>query len=97
MDHVKEVTVLLIAGFFGSLTRLVLNPEPHWRRWLVRFIVGVSCAVFLGGVVSQLIAKTLDLQEMERIFSASGFICGMTAEQLIEKIQNKMDSRALNK
>lgn len=92
LDHVREVTVLFIAGFFGSLVRLVLNPEPRWQRWLVRFIIGISCAIFLGGVVSEAIAKAFSLKDVEQLLSASGFICGVLAEQLLEKMQTKMNT-----
>lgn len=92
LDHTKELTVLFIAGFFGSLVRLVLNPEPRWQRWLVRFTVGVSCAVFLGGVASEAIAKAFSLKDMEQLLSASGFICGVLAEQMLEKMQARMNT-----
>lgn len=90
IEEPKEVVVLLVSGFFGSLARLILSPEKCIKRWLVRFVVGVSCAVFLGGFIGQLLSNWFHVPATETI-AASGFLVGVTAERLIELVQSRIE------
>ena len=91
IDDTKEVAVLMVAGFFGSLARLVLSPEQCWKRWAIRFVVGISCAVCLGGFMGQLLAKWFSVPASETA-AASGFVVGVTAEQLIQLFQARIEA-----
>jgi len=86
----KTVTVLLIAGFCGSLVRLVLYPEVHWKRWVGRFVVGILSAVFLGGLIGHLIHEWFNLEDAIISSAASGFIVGSAAEQFHDLVLRKI-------
>ncbi len=81
-DH-HDLATLASAGFFGTLTRLVLKPEKSWQRWLAQFVAGISSAVFLGGLVGQF----LDAGAWG--FAASGFVIGTASEQAIALAQRR--------
>ena len=89
IDNSKDVIVLVAGGFFGSLAKLVLSPEQDWRRWLVRFVVGVSSAVFLGGFVGQLLMQWFEVPARETL-AAAGFLVGVSCEQLISMLQARL-------
>ena len=92
----KSTLVLLVSGFFGTLVRLVLAPEKSWKKWLSRFVVGISSAVFLGGLIGHLITKWLDLsgdvEGQSWAIAASGFIVGTAAEQVLANIQKRISN-----
>jgi len=83
-----EVKTLLIAGFFGSLVRVLIKFPKSWKQWCVQMSVGVICAVFLGRVVGMIIGDWTG--DMSSSLSAAGFIIGTAAEQIIAKIQKKV-------
>lgn len=88
MDNVPdEVKTLLVAGFFGSLVRILLKQERRWQRWIVQMIVGVLSAVFLGQIVGGLIAQWTGAPGAS--LSAAGFIIGTAAEQVIASLQKR--------
>lgn len=90
----KTTVLLMIAGIFGSLVRLTLNPEPSWQRWALRFFVGISCAVFLGGLIGHLMVKWFDLSGESEAWAiaAAGFITGTSSEQVLDFIMRRMES-----
>lgn len=88
----KEITLLFLAGFFGSLVRLILTPDKNWHGWVVRFIVGISSAVFLGGFLGDLLVTWGKVPESPNTFAAAGFLVGVTSEQIIAAIQGKLKS-----
>ena len=96
MEDLRETATLVIAGFFGSLVRLMLAPPERWQRWVARFIVGVSSAVFLGPPVGHMIAKWSGL-DASGTLPAAGFLTGVTAEQLIVYIQSKLSNAEVPK
>lgn len=84
----EEMKTLMTAGFFGSLVRVLLQPEKKWQRWLVQMIVGVASAVFLGQVFGVMIAKLTGAPGAS--IAAAGFIIGTAAEQVIAWLQKRL-------
>ena len=80
----EQMRVLLAGGFFGTLTKLLLRPEKSWRSWLAQFVVGISCAVFLGGLVG----RWLDAGPAG--FAAVAYVFGSAAEQALAVAQSKL-------
>lgn len=90
MDWIThEIRALLAGGIFGSVVRVILNPDRAWQRWLVQVFVGVTAAVFLGQVVGHLIIAMIGKDGATAAYSAAGFLIGTTAEKSIEKLQKK--------
>jgi len=83
IDMDETTKTLLIGGFFGSLSRLLLWPEKSWKAWVVQFVVGISAAVFLGGLVGHWMGGG------PLAFSAAAYTIGTCAEKVIEKAQRK--------
>ena len=82
MDN-ETIKVLLTGGFFGSLTRLLLKPEGSWKAWIAQLIVGISCAVFLGGLAGQAINSGM------AGYMASAYVIGSAGEQALAILQAK--------
>lgn len=87
LSFADDVKTLLIAGFFGSLVRVLLRPERRWQLWLVQMVVGVSSAVFLGQVFGGLIGQWTGSPGAS--LSAAGFLIGTAAEQVIACLQKR--------
>ena len=73
--------ILIAGGFFGALTKLLLRPEKSWRSRISQLIVGVLCAVFLGGLV----AKWLNAGPAG--LAAAAYVIGSAAEQALGAAQ----------
>jgi hypothetical protein len=84
-----EIKTLLASGVFGSVVRILLNPDKEWQKWIVQAFVGVSAAVFLGQVVGHLIIQVVGDTGATGAYSAAGFLIGTAAEKAIEKLQHK--------
>jgi len=74
---------LAIAGAFGSLVRLILFPEKSALRWLSQVVVGIICAVYLGGGLAEILG--FDNKGMLML----AFLTGTTAEKALAKVQSK--------
>lgn len=81
---IREAVELLIAGFFGSLVRLVLeSPPDSWTRWAAQVFVGLCCAVFIGGLFAHL------TNAGSYGYLAWGFVVGSLGERALKKLQDK--------
>lgn len=80
----KEIIELIIAGFFGSLVRLVLDPpKDSWTRWAAQVFVGLCCAVFIGGMFAHF------TNAGDYGFLAWGFVIGSMGEKALKKVQDR--------
>ncbi len=83
-ENSSELKELLAGGFFGSLTRLLLKPENGWKQWLSQFVVGISAAVFLGGMVGHWIGAG------PAGYASAAYVIGTAAEKTLELFQKKL-------
>ena len=74
---------LAVSGILGSLARLIIAPEDNWRRWVAQLIVGMLCAVFLGGLAAHF------LNAGPSGLLACGFVFGSLGEHGLKVAQNK--------
>lgn len=84
VHNAEQMKALICGGFFGSIVKLTLHPEKRWSIWLSQFIVGILCAVFIGGLLAHWLGAG------HYGFSAVGFIIGTAAEQFLAITQRKL-------
>lgn len=89
-SHPDEMKILFTSGLFGSLVKLLLHPEKRWQRWVVQFAVGVIAAVFLGGILGDLIMKITGSDSIMHGYAAAGFTIGNAAERAIAVLQDRV-------
>lgn len=85
----EEIRALLTGGTFGTVVRILLNPDKEWKKWIVQAFVGVSAAVFLGGVITHLIIMAIGPAGADAAGYAAGYLIGTGAEKAIEKLQKR--------
>ena len=92
METERKALFLLASGLAGSLVKVVLNPEPSLARLTSRMIVGVLAAVFLGGLISQVIINIFKIPASDGLHAicAAGFICGVAVEEVLEFLTRKI-------
>jgi hypothetical protein len=82
-----DIRDLAISGVFGSLVRLMIDPEENWIRWVTQLFVGMLCAVFLGGVAAYFLdAGTKGLL-------ACGFVFGSLGEHGLKMVQDRFATK----
>ena len=84
VEAFPNFTLLLLGGFAGATTKMVLAPHEHWRAWLVQIFVGLMAALFIGGAV----ASYLDLN-LQGI-AAVGFVVGSAGELFMRMVQRRL-------
>ena len=82
-NNCEEMKILLLGGLAGAITRLLLHPEKSWKARFSQLIVGVLCAVFLGGLVANW------LNAGPAGLAAAAYVVGSLGEQALAVAQNR--------
>lgn len=86
----ERLLLLGLAGVCGALLRAVTNPEQKIVRRLGQLAAGIASAVFLGGVVADIMSAVIDFEEYSTPFMAAGFVLGWGGIQAISAVQDKI-------
>tara|TARA_R110000772_G_scaffold143235_1_gene252747 strand:- start:16620 stop:16898 length:279 start_codon:yes stop_codon:yes gene_type:complete len=80
----KDLQILVVAGISGTLVKLILDPEDSWKAWVAQAVVGVLCAIFLGGLASYY------LDAGPAGTAGCGFVFGSMGERGLAAIQRRL-------
>ena len=84
-----DIKTLITAGIFGSIFRIMTNPDRQWKRCLAQALMGVSAAVFIGPIFAHVIVIAVGKEGYIPALLAAGFFIGSAAEKVTEKLQSK--------
>ena len=87
----NQLQLLAISGVAGALFRAAFSPEKEWKRRVVQGVFGAVAAIFLGGVVAQIINAFVDAGPYA--YLTGGFIMGSGGEMAVRALQNKLLGR----
>lgn len=86
-----QLALLAISGIAGSFARAVYHPEPDSRKRIAQALLGAMSAIFLGGVLAQVIYSLTGAGSYSFLFA--GFVMGFGGELGVQWAQGKFMGR----
>ncbi|WP_099864750.1 hypothetical protein [Pararhizobium haloflavum] len=84
----QQIQLLTVSGIAGAFFRAVLAPEKETRKRIVQGVAGAISAVFLGGIVANVINSFMDGGAYA--YLAAGFIMGSGGEVAVKAFQDRV-------
>lgn len=91
LEHFQvQLAILGVAGVAGAFFRAVFWPEKDWKRRVMQSFAGIVAAIFLGGIVADMIIAFIGPERAETAWLASGFLMSATGEVAVKKLQEHL-------
>lgn len=82
--NLSRIQILMLGGFAGAATRMILAPDANWRAWFVAFFVGVMSALFIGGGISEYFSLS------PWGWAMAAYVCGSVGEKIVQALQRRL-------